>query len=78
MQVFRFGVDHIGHGMSEGVEAPITDFAKGVTAVARAAQAENVTVAGFVGHSIGCAGTCAMTCPIWPMCAWCKSRRLHR
>ena len=53
-QVWLF--DHIGHGMSEGHEAPITDFAKGVVAVARAAETEGVTVAGFVGHSLGCAG----------------------
>ena len=53
-QVWLF--DHVSHGMSEGREAPITDFAKGVTAVVRAAEAEGVTVAGFVGHSLGCAG----------------------
>ena len=53
-QVWLF--DHVSHGMSEGREAPITDFAKGVAAVARAVQAEGVVVAGFVGHSLGCAG----------------------
>ena len=53
-QVWLF--DHVSHGMSEGVEAPITDFAKGVAAVVRAAEAEGATVAGFVGHSLGCAG----------------------
>ena len=53
-QVWLF--DHVSHGMSEGFEAPITDFAKGVTAVVRAAEAEGITVAGFVGHSLGCAG----------------------
>ena len=53
-QVWLF--DHVSHGMSEGFEAPITDFAKGVTAVVRAAEAEGVAVAGFVGHSLGCAG----------------------
>ena len=42
--------------MSEGREAPITDFAKGVAAVARAVLAEGAVVAGFVGHSLGCAG----------------------
>ena len=53
-QVWLF--DHVSHGMSEGFEAPITDFAKGVTTVVRAAEAEGTTVAGFVGHSLGCAG----------------------
>ena len=53
-QVWLF--DHVSHGLSEGREAPITDFAKGVVAVVRAAQAEGVSIAGFVGHSLGCAG----------------------
>ena len=53
-QVWLF--DHISHGMSEGREAPITDFARGVGAVVRAAQAEGVVIAGFVAHSLGCAG----------------------
>ncbi len=53
-QVWLF--DHVSHGMSEGREAPITDFAKGVAAVARAVQVEGEVVAGFVGHSLGCAG----------------------
>ena len=53
-QVWLF--DHVSHGMSEGREAPITDFAKGVVAVVRAAHVEGVVIAGFVGHSLGCAG----------------------
>ena len=53
-QVWLF--DHVSHGMSEGREAPITDFARGVATVVRAAEAEGVAVAGFVGHSLGCAG----------------------
>ena len=53
-QVWLF--DHVGHGLSEGSEAPITDFAKGVAAVVRIAHDEGVAVAGFVGHSLGCAG----------------------
>ena len=53
-QVWLF--DHVSHGMSEGGEAPITDFARGVAAVVRAVEAEGVAVAGFVGHSLGCAG----------------------
>ena len=53
-QVWLF--DHVSHGLSEGREAPITDFAKGVTAVVCAAEREGVSIAGFVGHSLGCAG----------------------
>ena len=53
-QVWLF--DHVSHGLRKGREAPITDFAKGVVAVVRAAQAEGVSIAGFVGHSLGCAG----------------------
>ncbi len=53
-QVWLF--DHVSHGLSEGREAPITDFAKGVASIARAVQAEGARVAGFVGHSLGCAG----------------------
>ena len=53
-QVWLF--DHVGHGYSEGKEAPITDFAKGVTAVANHATKCGLTIAGFIGHSLGCAG----------------------
>ena len=53
-QVWLF--DHVSHGMSEGSEAPITAFAKGLTAVVQAAETEGAVVAGFVGHSLGCAG----------------------
>ena len=53
-QVWLF--DHVSHGLSEGREAPLTDFAKGVASIARAVQAEGARVAGFVGHSLGCAG----------------------
>ena len=48
--------DHVSHGYSEGIEAPITDFAKGVAAVARHAERQGIVIAGFVGHSLGCAG----------------------
>lgn len=48
--------DHVSHGYSDGREAPITDFAKGVTAVARHIEAQGTTIAGFIGHSLGCAG----------------------
>ena len=48
--------DHVSHGCSEGVEAPITDFAKGVAAVAKHLKQQRITIAGFIGHSLGCAG----------------------
>lgn len=53
-QVWLF--DHVSHGYSDGKEAPITDFAKGVTAVARHIERQGIAIAGFVGHSLGCAG----------------------
>ena len=48
--------DHVSHGYSEGVEAPITDFAKGIAAVAKHLEQQRIVIAGFVGHSLGCAG----------------------
>lgn len=48
--------DHVCHGYSEGIEAPITDFAKGVAAVAKHLELQRITIDGFVGHSLGCAG----------------------
>ncbi len=48
--------DHVGHGYSDGREAPITDFARGVTAVARHVERSGITIAGFIGHSLGNAG----------------------
>ena len=53
-QVWLF--DHAGQGYSEGREAPITDFAKGVAVVTKHAEQQGLTIAGFVGHSLGCAG----------------------
>ncbi len=53
-QVWLF--DHVGHGYSDGREAPITDFARGVTAVARHIERSGITIAGFIGHSLGNAG----------------------
>jgi len=53
-QVLLF--DHAGHGYSDGTEAPITDFAKGVAAVAKQLEKQGITIAGFIGHSLGCAG----------------------
>ena len=48
--------DHVSHGYSDGTEAPITDFARGVSAVAKHLEGQGVTIAGFIGHSLGCAG----------------------
>lgn len=53
-QVFLF--DHVSHGYSEGKEAPITDIAKGVIEVANYAENLGLTIAGFIGHSLGCGG----------------------
>ncbi|MEO8101082.1 MAG: alpha/beta fold hydrolase [Betaproteobacteria bacterium] len=53
-QVLLF--DHVSHGYSEGSEAPITDFAKGVSTVAKHAESQGIRIAGFIGHSLGCAG----------------------
>lgn len=53
-QVLLF--DHVSHGYSDGREAPITDFAKGVVAAVTHLEAQGVTIAGFIGHSLGCAG----------------------
>ncbi len=47
--------DHIAHGRSAGREAPITEFAHGLAAVAERALDERRTLAGFIGHSLGCA-----------------------
>ena len=52
-QVWLF--DHVGHGLSDGHEAPITDFAAGLSAVVRHVQAGGIEVVGLVGHSLGCA-----------------------
>jgi pimeloyl-ACP methyl ester carboxylesterase len=47
--------DHLAHGHSTGRQAPITAFAAGLAAVARDAERRGSTVAGLVGHSLGCA-----------------------
>jgi pimeloyl-ACP methyl ester carboxylesterase len=52
-QVWLF--DNVGHGESDGHEAPITDLAQGVASIVRAAEAEGATVAGLIGHSFGSA-----------------------
>ncbi len=48
--------DHIGHGMSEGRQAALVDFWRGVDAVWDHMSAEGVNVAGLIGHSLGSAG----------------------
>jgi len=48
--------DHIGHGMSEGRQAALVDFWRGVDSVWDHTSAEGVTVAGLIGHSLGSAG----------------------
>ena len=53
-QVWLF--DHVSHGYSDGKEAPITDFARGVAAVTRHVEKTGIAIAGFVGHSLGNAG----------------------
>ncbi|MBL8510378.1 MAG: alpha/beta fold hydrolase [Betaproteobacteria bacterium] len=53
-QVWLF--DHIGHGLSSGQEAPITDFARGVVAVVTAAETAGLPIVALIGHSLGCAG----------------------
>jgi pimeloyl-ACP methyl ester carboxylesterase len=48
--------DHIGHGMSEGRQAALVDFWRGVDAVWDHASAQGLNVAGLIGHSLGSAG----------------------
>ncbi len=48
--------DHIGHGMSEGRQAALVDFWRGVDAVWDRLNADGINVAGLVGHSLGAAG----------------------
>ena len=48
--------DHIGHGMSEGRQAALVDFWRGVDAVWDHTSAGGVAVAGLIGHSLGSAG----------------------
>lgn len=47
--------DHIGHGMSEGRQAALVDFWRGVGAVWDHITATGVNVAGLIGHSLGSA-----------------------
>jgi pimeloyl-ACP methyl ester carboxylesterase len=48
--------DHLGHGMSEGRQAALVDFWRGVDAVWDHMSAAGVNVAGLIGHSLGSAG----------------------
>ena len=47
--------DHAAHGLSEGRQSSLVDFARGLGAVADAVAARGVRVAGIVGHSLGAA-----------------------
>jgi len=47
--------DHIGHGMSDGRQAALVDFWRGVDAVWDHASTDGLTVAGLIGHSLGAA-----------------------
>ena len=51
--------DHVGHGHSEGREASLVHFMKGVGAVVRDVEAKGARVAGMVAHSLGAAAATA-------------------
>jgi pimeloyl-ACP methyl ester carboxylesterase len=51
--------DHTGHGHSEGREASLVHFMKGLDAVVREVEARGARVAGIVGHSLGAAAATA-------------------
>jgi pimeloyl-ACP methyl ester carboxylesterase len=51
--------DHPGHGHSEGREASLVHFVKGIDAVARDLEARGAKVAGIVAHSLGAAAATA-------------------
>lgn len=52
-QVIAF--DHIAHGHSQGHEASLVHFVRGVEAVARDLEARGVEIEGVIGHSLGAA-----------------------
>lgn len=54
LQVWLF--DHAGHGLSEGRQASLVDFASGVSAVHRHVEQRGIAVHGLMGHSLGSAG----------------------
>jgi len=47
--------DHAGHGLSEGGQSSLIDFGRGIGAVASAAEARGIAIAGIAGHSLGAA-----------------------
>jgi len=51
--------DHTGHGHSEGREASLIHFMKGLDAVVREVESGGREVAGIVGHSLGAAAATA-------------------
>ena len=51
--------DHVGHGHSEGREASLVHFMKGIDAVVGDVEAKGVRVAGMVAHSLGAAAATA-------------------
>jgi pimeloyl-ACP methyl ester carboxylesterase len=51
--------DHVGHGHSEGREASLVHFMKGVDAVVRDVESKGARVAGMIGHSLGAAAVTA-------------------
>ena len=51
--------DHVGHGHSEGREASLVHFMKGIDAVVREVEAQGARVAGMVAHSLGAAAVTA-------------------
>ena len=51
--------DHVGHGHSEGREASLVHFMKGIDAVVRDVESKGARVAGMIGHSLGAAAVTA-------------------
>ena len=51
--------DHAGHGHSEGNEATLVHFMKGIDAVVRDIEAKGARVVGLVAHSLGAAAATA-------------------
>src|SRR5258706_6266165 len=51
--------DHEGHGHSEGDEASLVHFVKGLEAVIAHVEGEGATLAGLIGHSLGAAAVAA-------------------
>jgi pimeloyl-ACP methyl ester carboxylesterase len=51
--------DHVGHGHSEGREASLVHFMKGIEAVVASVEAGGARVAGVIAHSLGAAAATA-------------------